>query len=85
MGDERPDPDLLEAVEEIPDADPDSVQQYEDMHGHFVINSEEEAQDVDVIDNHLSEAGYERDGVLAVPDMVQQNFAPADNGGEDGD
>ena len=85
MGDERPDPDLLEAVEEIPDADPDSVQQYEDMHGHFVINSEEEAQDVDVIDKHLSKAGYERDGVLAVPDMVQQNFAPADNGGEDGD
>lgn len=49
-----PDEALVEAVESIPDADPDSVAQYDDDTGHFVINSGEDDQDVDVIDEALS-------------------------------
>lgn len=73
-----PDDDLVEAVEAIPDADPDSISQYEDGHGHFVINSDEEDQDVHEIEEHLGAAGYERNGILPVPGMVQQNFRPMD-------
>lgn len=72
------DEDLVEAVETIPDADPDTIAQYDDGTGHFVINSNEEDQDVDEIDEALNDAGYERNGVLPVPEMVQQNFKPAD-------
>ena len=75
---------LVEAVEAIPDADPESITQYDDGRGHFVINSDEDDQDVEEIDDALEAAGYERNGVLAIPDMVQQNFLPADQDG-DGD
>lgn len=77
-----PDPALVEAVEEIPDADPSSITQYSDGRGNFVINSERSDQDVEAIETALNDAGYELDGGLSVPGMVQQNFRPS-GGGED--
>jgi len=70
------DDDLVEAVEQLPDADPDSIAQADDGHGHFVFNAEPEEQDVDQVDEVLEAAGYERNGHLPVPGMVQQNFTP---------
>lgn len=69
---------LLEAIEDIPDGDPDSLALYDDDHGHFLINSDEDDQDVKEIDEALEGSGYERDGVLAVPGIVQQNVAPVE-------
>ncbi|WP_137288804.1 hypothetical protein [Natronorubrum halophilum] len=74
------DEDLVEAVESIPDADPDSIAQYDDDRGHFLIHSDADDQDVDEIDEILEDAGYERDGYLPAPDMVQQNFSPIEDG-----
>lgn len=68
--------DLIQAVSSIPNGDVDSIAQYDDGSGHFVINSNPEDQDVDHIDEVLEEVGYERDGHLPVPGMVQQNFKP---------
>lgn len=76
--------ELTDAIEDIPDADPDSLALYDDGHGHFVINSDTDDQDVDDIDAALEEVGYERDGVLNPPGMTQQNIRPADQDG-DGD
>ncbi|WP_058366380.1 hypothetical protein [Haloparvum sedimenti] len=73
---------LIEAVESIEDADPDSLVQIESGRGHFVIKSNEADQNVDAIDEALERAGYERDGVVSVPGMVQQNFTPLEDGGE---
>ena len=70
------DEDLAEAVGEIPHGDVDSIAQYDDGAGHFVIHSDPESQDVDQIDEVLEDAGYERDGHLPVPGMTQQNFKP---------
>lgn len=70
---------LIDAVRSIPNGDPDSVTQYDDGGGHFVINSEPDDQDVDHIDEMLEDAGYERDGHLPVPDMTQQNFVPIED------
>ena len=77
---EHVDDDLAEAVASIPDADVESIAQYDDRAGHFVIESEPDDQDVDEIDAALSEAGYERNGHLPVPGMTQQNFAPIEDG-----
>lgn len=74
------DDDLVAAVEKLPDADPDSIAQREDGHGHFLFNSDADDQDVDEIDAVLGEAGYERAGHLPVPGMVQQNFEPIAEG-----
>lgn len=79
-----PDEDLVEAVEQIPDADPDTISQHDDGHGYFIINAnlnDLEDDDLEAIDGPLLEAGYELDGVLAPPGMVQQNFTPT--GGDD--
>ncbi|ELZ40697.1 hypothetical protein [Halorubrum tebenquichense] len=76
------DDDLVEAVEKLPDADPDSLVQLDDGRGHFVFNVDADEQDVDEIDEVLAEAGYERNGHLPVPGMVQQNFRPIED--EDG-
>ena len=73
---------VKEAIEDIPDADPDSLTLYADGHGHFVINSDEEDQDVNVIDEALNAVDYERDGVLPLPGITQQNIVPADGGEE---
>lgn len=73
------DDDLVDAVRSIPNGDTDTVTQYDDGRGHFVINSEPDDQDVDHIDEMLEDAGYERDGHLPVPEMTQQNFAPIEN------
>lgn len=70
------DQELIEAVEEIDNADVDSIAQYDDGRGHFVINSDEDDQDIEQIDEALEEAGYERDGILNPPGMTQQNFKP---------
>jgi hypothetical protein len=77
------DEDLVDAVRSIPDADPESIAQYDDGAGHFVINSDAEDQNVEHIDEILEDAGYERDGHLPVPEMTQQNFAPIED--EDGE
>jgi hypothetical protein len=74
------DDDLAEAVASIPNADVESITQLDDGHGHFVINSEPDDQDVGEIDAALEEAGYERDGHLPVPGMTQQNFTPIEDG-----
>ncbi|MGQ3412059.1 hypothetical protein ACT4ML_07315 [Natrinema sp. LN54] len=71
---------LVGAVESIPDADPDSIAQYDDDCGHFVIHSDADDQDVDEIDEALKEVGYERDGHIPAPGMVQQNFRPLEDG-----
>ncbi|WP_254831607.1 hypothetical protein [Haloglomus salinum] len=70
---------LRDAVEAIPDGDPESITLLDDGHGHFVINSEPDDQDVDRIDELLGRAGYERDGHLPVPEMTQQNVAPTES------
>jgi len=75
-----PDDELVEAVEELPDADPDSIVQADAGHGHFVFNAEADEQDTDEIDEALNEAGYERNGHLPIPGMVQQNFRPIEEG-----
>jgi hypothetical protein len=75
------DDDLVEAVASIPGADVESITQLEDGHSHFVIESEPDDQDVDEIDEALTNAGYERDGHLPVPGMTQQNFTPIEDGG----
>ncbi|WP_435093449.1 hypothetical protein [Halorubrum sp. N11] len=77
------DDDLREAVESLPDADPDSLVQLDSGRGHFVFNADADEQDVDEIDDVLEDAGYERDGHLPVPGMVQQNFRPIEE--EDGE
>ena len=79
---EHVDDELVEAVATIPDADVESIAQYDDRSGHFVIESDPDDQDVDEIDAALEEAGYERNGHLPVPGMTQQNFTPVDGGGE---
>ncbi|AXR82295.1 hypothetical protein [Natrarchaeobaculum sulfurireducens] len=71
---------LEEAVESIPDADPDSIAQYDDGRGHFLIESNADEQDVDEIEDALGAAGYERDGHVPVPELTQQNFRPIDDG-----
>jgi len=70
------DDELVEAVENLPDADPDSIVQADDGHGHFIFNADADEQDIDEIDEALEAAGYERNGHLPVPGMVQQNFTP---------
>lgn len=75
--------DLQEAIAEIPDADPDSLTLADEGHGHFVINSDEEDQDVEDIDEALEQVGYERNGILNPPGMTQQNIIPKENGGEE--
>jgi hypothetical protein len=80
---EHVDDELAEAIAAIPDADVESIAQYDDGSGHFVIESAPDDQDVDEIDAALEEAGYERNGHLPVPGMTQQNFRPVEeNGGE---
>ena len=74
------DDDLREAVESLPDADPDSLVQLDSGRGHFVFHVEADEQDVDEIDDVLEDAGYERNGHLPVPGMVQQNFRPIEEG-----
>ncbi len=71
---------LVDAVESIPDADRDSIAQYDDDCGHFVIHSDADEQDVDEIDAALEAAGYERHGRFLVPDRFQQNFRPLEDG-----
>lgn len=83
MTDPVPEEDLQEALEDIPDADPDSLTLYEDGYGHFVIHSNEEEQDIDEIDAALDGTGYERDGILNVPGMTQQNVTPVETGEND--
>jgi hypothetical protein len=61
---EHVDDDLVEAVASIPDADVESITQYDDRAGHFVIESDPDEQDVDEIDEALAQAGYRRDGHL---------------------
>jgi len=70
------DDNLVEVVEQLPDADPESIVQADDGHGHFVFNADADEQDVDQIDEVLEAAGYERNGHLSVPGMDQQNFTP---------
>ena len=77
------DDDLREAVESLPGADPDSLVQLDSGRGHFVFNVEADEQDVDEIDEVLEDAGYERDGHLPVPGMVQQNFRPIEEGDDE--
>ena len=77
---EHVDDDLAEAVASITDADVESITQRDDGHGHFVIESEPDEQDIDEIDDALAEAGYRRDGHLPVPGMAQQNFEPIEDG-----
>ena len=74
------DPDLVEVVEQLPDADPESIVQADDGHGHFIFNADADEQDTDEIDEALNDAGYERNGHLPVPGMVQQNFTPIEEG-----
>ncbi|ELZ39613.1 hypothetical protein [Halorubrum tebenquichense] len=71
--------DLHDAVKAIPDGDPESITQYDDGTGHFVIENGADDHDVDHVDEMLAEAGYERDGHLPVPGMVQQNFRPVED------
>lgn len=70
------DDDLVDAVESLPDADPDSLVQFDSGRGHFVFNVDAGEQDVDEIDEALQAASYERDGYLPGPGIVQQNFRP---------
>ena len=70
--------DVKGAIEEITDADPDSLVLSEDGQGHFVINSDEDDQDVEQIDEALNEVGYERNGILNPTGMTQQNIVPKD-------
>jgi len=77
MVDEEVVEDLQDAIGDIPDGDPDSLSLYDDGRGHFIINSDAEDQDVDEIDAALEEAGYERDGIVDVPGIVQQNVVPS--------
>jgi hypothetical protein len=72
------DDDLADAIASIPHADVESITQLDDGHGHFVIESDPDDQDVDEIDAALNDAGYERNGHLPVPGMTQQNFTPVD-------
>lgn len=75
----RVDEDLKEAVESIPDADPDTIALYDDGTGHFVIHNERNDDEfIEQVDEALEEAGYERDGHLPVPEMTQQNFKKKD-------
>lgn len=71
--------DLRDAVKSIPDGDPESITEYDDGTSHFVIERDAEDQDIDQVDEMLAEAGYERDGHLPVPGMVQQNFRPVED------
>jgi len=70
--------ELQDAIADIQDGDPDSLSLYDDGRGHFIINSDAEDQDVDDIDAALEQAGYERDGIVDVPGMVQQDVVPTD-------
>ena len=58
------DDDLIEAVASIPDADIESITQYDDRAGHFVINSEPDDQDVD-------EIAYSRWEISRLPDWIE--------------
>lgn len=82
MVDEEIAEEVQGAIEEIPDADPDSLTLYDDGHGHFVINSDEEDQDIEEIDEAIEPVGYERNGILNPPGMTQQNIIPKESGGE---
>ena len=75
--------ELQAAIAEIPDADPETLTLYDAGHGHFVINSDEEDQDVADIDEALDGTSYERNGIVNPPGMTQQNIQPVEEGEAD--
>lgn len=77
-----PDPELAEAVESIPDADPDSLDQHADGTGSFMIRSSQDEQDTEEIDAELDGTGYERDGIMEGPEGVLQFYRPTEGGDE---
>lgn len=76
--------DLREAVEEIPDGDPESIGLYTTGTGNFIINAgmddEQWSDDYAEIDDPLREAGFEPDGHIPAPGMIQQNVKLSGDG-----
>lgn len=79
------DEDLVEAVEEISDADVDELEQRDDGSAHFLINSPVEEQDNDQIEEILNDAGYRLTKHIPAPEITQQFVEPIDedDGGND--
>lgn len=74
---------LRETVEEIPDADPESVTLTSDG-GHFVVDADEFSEEGEEI---LNDHGYVIVGGINVPGMTQVNVEPVeeDDDSEDPD
>jgi len=71
-----PDDSLVNVVESLPQADPDTLEQSAEGEGHFVMECDEGEVDDEAVLTALEDAGYTRRDVFAVPNRVKQKFEP---------